>query len=65
MVTYINATTLIAEVPSGSASNYINVTESGCGLNSSSNFTVISDNGCVGGTIPAGWDRFNVYRCLR
>lgn len=54
-VTYINATTLIAEVPSGSVSNYIKVTESGCGLNSASNFTVISDNGCVGGTIPAGW----------
>ncbi|REE83454.1 putative secreted protein (Por secretion system target) [Lutibacter oceani] len=54
-VTYVNATTLIAEVPAGTVSNYIKVTESGCDLNSTSNFTIISDNGCVGGSIPAGW----------
>jgi len=47
--------TLVVEVPTGATTYLITVTEAGCSLNSSSNFTVLSDNGCVGGTIPAGW----------
>jgi len=54
-VNYINATTLSVIVPSGVATNPITVTESGCSLDSSSSFTVLEDNGCVGGTIPAGY----------
>ncbi|WP_372794090.1 lamin tail domain-containing protein [Lutibacter sp.] len=54
-VTYINSTTLITEVPTGAISYVITVNEAGCSLNSSSSFTVLSDNGCVGGVIPAGW----------
>ena len=54
-VTYVDATTLITEVPAGAISFFITVTEGGCSLNSASNFMVLSDNGCVGGTIPTGW----------
>jgi len=54
-VTYVNATTLKAIVPSGAITGTITVTEAGCGLDSSTNFSVLEDNGCVGDTIPAGY----------
>jgi len=54
-VTFVNTTTLVIEVPAGAVSYFITVTEGGCSLDSSSNFMVLNDNGCVGGTIPVGW----------
>ena len=45
------ATELVVEVPSGATTGVITVTESGCPVNSSSNFTVIDSTGaCSGGT---------------
>ncbi|PSG92528.1 hypothetical protein C7H61_03540 [Mesoflavibacter zeaxanthinifaciens subsp. sabulilitoris] len=45
------ATELVVEVPSGATTGVITVTESGCLVNSSSNFTVIDSTGaCSGGT---------------
>ncbi|WP_456378934.1 IPT/TIG domain-containing protein, partial [Lutibacter sp.] len=54
-VTFVNSTTLIAEILTGATTGSITVTESGCSLDSSSTFTVLEDNGCIGGSIPAGW----------
>ncbi|MGV6845642.1 MAG: IPT/TIG domain-containing protein, partial [Lutibacter sp.] len=54
-VTYVNATTLVAIVPAGAVTGVITVTEAGCGIDSATNFIVLEDNGCVGGTIPAGY----------
>jgi hypothetical protein len=44
------ATTIIAEIPSGASTNVITLTESGCALNSSSTFTVLTESGsCTSG----------------
>ncbi|WP_375237800.1 choice-of-anchor D domain-containing protein [Aurantibacter sp.] len=44
------ATTIIAEIPTGASTNVITLTESGCALNSSSAFTVLTESGsCTSG----------------
>ncbi len=54
-VTYVNSTTLIVVVPSGADTFPITVTVGTCALDSSGTFTVITDNNCIGGSIPAGF----------
>ncbi|MCG2612178.1 YDG domain-containing protein [Flavobacterium sp. SM15] len=45
VVTYVNATTIIATVPSGLTTGQITVTEGGCKVNTVSNFTEIKQTG--------------------
>ncbi|RYE20003.1 MAG: hypothetical protein EOP51_18770, partial [Sphingobacteriales bacterium] len=47
-VTFVNSTTLIAEVPSGAISGPITVTESGCDRISAGTFTLLSSNNNCG-----------------
>ncbi len=49
------ATQLLVEVPTGATTGALTITKASCGLDSSTNYTVINDNGCVGGAIPSGW----------
>ncbi len=50
------ATQIIAEVPAGATSGTLTVTESGCALDISPDFTVIYSNNCsLAGSMPAGW----------
>jgi len=50
-VTYVNTTTLIAEVPAGAITGAITVTESSCGLDSLTNFIIISGE-CIATSTP-------------
>lgn len=47
-VTFVNSTTLIAEVPSGAISGPVTITQSSCDVTSAGNFTVLSANANCG-----------------
>lgn len=53
-VTFINSTTLIAEVPTGASTGVITITESGCDVDTTSNFSILADN-CGSGGISASF----------
>ena len=50
-----SAIELKVEVPAGASTGVITVTESGCPLDSATDFTVLTDNGCSSGSAPAGY----------
>ena len=50
-VTFVNATTLILEVPTGASDGPFTLTESGCPLDAASSFTLISTSGTCGGAL--------------
>jgi hypothetical protein len=50
-VTYVSATTLIVEVPTGANDGPFTLTESACPLDASGSFTVISTSGTCGGAL--------------
>ena len=45
------ATQLVVEAPTGSTTGVITVTESGCPVDSSTDFTILTDNDCTGSTL--------------
>lgn len=49
------ATQIIAEVPAGATSGTLTITESGCALDLSPDFTILIDNGCSSGSAPSGF----------
>jgi len=54
-IIFANSTTIIAEAPSDVTTGFITVTEDGCTLDSTTNFTLLDISNCTSGGIPTGF----------